>query len=66
MILFLNIVCYYSNTIELIENVSYQIVRMNDDKDLHEINSGNDLEWEDKKWKHADSFYTELKKPMML
>jgi len=55
-------VLFNSSTIELIENVSYQVVRMNDDKDLHEINSGNDLEWEDKKWKYADEFYDELKK----
>lgn len=55
-------VVFNSNTIKLIENVSYQVVRMNDDKDLHEINSGNDLEWEDKKWKYADEFYKELKK----
>ena len=55
-------VLFNSSTIELIENVSYQVVRMNDDKDLHEINSGNDLEWEDKKWKYADEFYKELKK----
>ena len=55
-------VLFNSNTVELIENVSYQVVRMNDNKDLHEINSGNDLEWEDKKWKYADEFYKELKK----
>ena len=51
-------------TIDLLENTSYQVIRTNDDKDLHSINGSLDIDWEDNKWKYADVFIGNCKKHM--
>ena len=55
-------ILFSNNTLKLLQNASNQVVRMNDNKEMHDMNEHDEQSWHRKKWDYADDFYTEIKK----